>query len=122
ELHERADAAADRADDRAAGEPDQERAVAVRRALPGPEPDAVEDHPQRVGVAAGMGDVPGCRLRHGTAAVADGGAAVPPREAGDLGLIPHHADNKKPGRWPGFSVAAWPPQPPGLNAIVRRVV
>src|SRR5690606_30238159 len=86
ELHERADADADHPDRGAAGEPGEERTVAVRGSVPGAEPDATEADPRRVGVAAGVGGVPGGGLRPGTAAVAGSGSTLPPREARDLGL------------------------------------
>src|SRR5690606_28301922 len=86
EPHDLADAAADAADHAAGGEPAEVRAVAVRGALPGPEPDDPEGDPGRTGGPADLGDLPGGGARTGNGAVVRGGAPLPPGEAGDLRL------------------------------------
>src|SRR5690606_40477464 len=86
ERHDLADAAADGAVDDADGEPGQDPALAVRGAVPGPEPDAAAGDPRRAGEPAGVGRVPGLQPGPGAGAVGRGGDALPPGEAGDLDL------------------------------------
>src|SRR5690606_21875688 len=132
ELHERADVPADHPDHRADGEPGQEPAVAVRGAVPGAEPDDPQAGAQRGDPGAGVGGVHGRGLRPGPGAVAAGGAPVPPREAGDLGLMQagrrprrqryvHHEEAR---RMPGFFFFRDDPASycDGLKLMVRRVV
>src|SRR5690606_2086298 len=86
ELPEHADVPADHPDHRADGEPDQERAVAVLGAVPGPEPDDPQAGARRGDHGPGVGGVPRRRLRPGPGAVAAGRPALPQGAAGDLRL------------------------------------
>src|SRR5690606_18878679 len=103
-LHERADAAADGAHAGAAGEPGPGRAVAIRGAVPGPEPDHHEAGPRRGRERAGVGGVHGRRGRRGRAAVGAGVAAVPARETGDFRLIAGWPGCKRPALAGGLRI------------------
>src|SRR5699024_8010258 len=102
-LHERTDAAADGADAAALGEPGQGRAVAVRGAVPGPEPDDHEAGPWRHDRRGRMGGLRGRRPGYRPAALDRGFAAVPEREARSLGLtVAPAAQKETPGAGRAF--------------------
>src|SRR5690606_32618767 len=84
--HDLADAAADAAQLCAAGLSAEERAVAVRGAVPVAEPDAAEGDPPRVHQPERLGDLPGCQPRPGRAALVRRRAPLPAGAPGDLRL------------------------------------
>src|SRR5690606_26695782 len=92
-----ADAGAHGADHGADAEPGEGRAVAVRGAVPGPEPDDHEAGARRGRQPAGVDRVHGRGPGRGPAALVPGIADVPAREARGIGLTPRRGKKETPG-------------------------